>query len=85
MNQRNEETKVIVISRAGAKETSQKYAMNRLEVFKTALHSLNEKSVYAIGAKAKRYPQIEVYINGKLALIFETRNKQQARVGNCNN
>lgn len=78
-----EGTKIIVIARNGNKEKSNSYSEIRLDVFRNFLR--NERGVFAIGKRAKGNPQVEIYVNGKLELIFEVKNREKLKVGNCGN
>lgn len=63
---------VIVIARLGRGETSSEYNWRRLRTVGSALHlTLNipsEKMVLAEGQRTKNFPQVEVYVRGKLAV-----------------
>ncbi|HRH46188.1 MAG TPA: hypothetical protein PKY82_31380 [Pyrinomonadaceae bacterium] len=80
---RNEGTKIIVIARRGSKEKSNSYSESRLNVFSRLLYEKDR--VFAIGKKAINRPQVEIYVNGKLELIFEVKNREKLKVGNCGN
>lgn len=80
---RIEGTKIIIIARRGSKEKSNIYSESRLNVFRRLLG--DEIGVFANGKKAERNPQVEIYVNGKLELIFEVKNKERLKVGNCGN
>ena len=80
---RLEGTKLILIARRGSKEKSNSYSESRLNVFRRMLG--DEGGVFAIGKKAINKPQVEIYVNGKLELIFEVKNREKLKVGNCGN
>lgn len=80
-------SKLIFIARRGIKERGDEYSLNRLKHFKQMmlLRAKSTDMVFAIGEKSKSRPQVEVYINGKLELVFEAPIKQLIKVGNCQN
>ncbi len=82
-----EGTRLIFIARPGVKEKSLKYSSERLLAIKqNELRGFKENQlVFGVGIRSKANPQVEVYVNGKLELIFEVPNKQQIKVGNCQN
>ena len=80
---RLEGTKIIVIARRGSKEKSNSYSESRLNIFWRILG--DERGVFAIGKKSVNKPQVEIYVNGKLELIFEVKNREKLKVGNCGN
>ena len=77
------ESSVIVIAYQGKKESSARYSLGRLNKIKRILGDKN--IVFAIGERLVTKPKVEIYINGKIELILETKNREMLRAGNCDN
>jgi hypothetical protein len=71
----------IVIAYRGKKENSNKYSLRRLNTIKTVLGDKN--IVFAIGEKLVTKPKVEIYVDGKLNLVFETNSREKLKVQLC--
>ncbi len=69
---------VFVIAYRGKKENSVKYSQRRLNAIKTVLGDKN--IVFAIGEKLVTKPKVEIYVDGKLDLVFETKSRERLRL-----
>jgi hypothetical protein len=74
---------LIFIAYRSKKENSIKYSLRRLHRIKTLLGDKN--IVFAIGEKLVTKPRVEVYVDGKLDVVFETNNREPLRAGACGN
>jgi hypothetical protein len=72
---------VFVIAYRGKKENSVKYSLRRLNAIKSVLGDKN--IVFAIGEKLVTKPKVEIYIDGKLDLVFETKSRERLRLQLC--
>lgn len=70
----DKEKSIIAIARLGRKESSRAIARRRLRNFREFLHLTrgipNEKIVTAIGEPGQGFGQVDIYVNGKLFIVF---------------
>ncbi len=75
------DNRIIVIAYRGKKENSGRYSLRRLNTIKTVLGDKN--IVFAIGEKLVTKPKVEIYVDGKLDLVFETKSRERLRLQLC--
>ncbi len=73
--------RIIVIAYRGKKENSDRYSLRRLNTIKTVLGDKN--IVFAIGEKLVTKPKVEIYVDGKLDLVFQTKSRERLRLQLC--
>ena len=80
---------LIVIARAGQKETLSKINKRRLHNVRTYLTRFgsekrpNESIILAEGERVRDYGRLEFYVNGKLVAILNLKHNSDLIVGNC--
>jgi hypothetical protein len=74
---------IIIVATQGSKEKTNLYNTKRLNVFRMFLG--DDGIVFAFGVKSVIKPRVEIYVNGKLGFIFETKNKEKLKVFGCGN
>jgi hypothetical protein len=75
------DTQIIVIAYRGKNENSTKYSLGSLKEIKKVLG--DKRPVFAIGEKPVTKPKVEIYVNGKLDLVFEMKNREILRTQLC--
>lgn len=75
------DTQIIVIAYRSKNENSIKYSLKRLEATKIVLG--DKTTVFAIGEKLVSKPKVEIYVNGKLDLVLETKSRERLRTQLC--
>ena len=80
---KSNDNKIIVISSRGNREKSIKYSRLRLNILRQKCG--NDGVIYALGLKSAIKPKIDVYINGQLEFVFETKNYENLKAVGCGN
>lgn len=81
LNNEHEETKLVFIFRKGKNESSAKFNKKRVKNLKKFLGENKDylhRSIFAVGAKSRTLPKLEIYIVGKLSdtLFFKEKDKR---------
>jgi hypothetical protein len=76
---------IIAIARLGDGETSSRYNLRRLKSMKDSLsHSISrERIVTAQGERIKGRGRVEIYLDGRLFIVFTVGRNQDLHIGNC--